>query len=150
MITKWGNTIETQEEMRKKVKFSEKFNKIATRRSHQRIDVLKHHLNYAAEQRKMNDSSTNMKRSDSARSDNSVNLNNKQTEKTIEKIKYYPANPIKDRKIVDEKIPLTLDQLDQIREYSHYLCRKRLDKIDIEHNERIEKLVLPYISNNFK
>jgi hypothetical protein len=143
MITGWGNTVETEEEMRKKVKFSEKFNKLANRRSNQRIDVLKHHLNYAAEQRKINDST--MKSSDSMRPSF-----DEQTVNKIGKIKYYKANPIKDRKIVDEKVPLTLDQLDQIREYSHYLCRKRLDKIDIEHNERIEKLVLPYISNNFK
>lgn len=152
MITGWGNTVETQEEMRKKVRFRDKFTRLSKRRSHQRIDVLKHHLDYAAEQRKLNDSRGNILRSDSARSTNSVDFKNDvEKKKIVEKIKYHPGgSPIKDRKIVDEKIPLTLEQLDQIREYSHYLCRKRLDKIDIEHNERIEKLVLPYISNNFK
>jgi hypothetical protein len=146
MITPWANVVETHEEMQKKIRFTDKFIKLSKRRSNQRIDVLKHHLNYAAEQQKINE--TKNKRSDSVRS-NGKTINYNQVNDL--RLKYQAGgNPIKDRKIVNEKIALTLDQLDQIREYSHFLCRKRLDKIDIEHNEKLEKLVLPYIANNFK
>ena len=151
MITTWANVVETQEEMQKKVRFTEKFMKISKRRSDQRISVLKHHLNYAAEQRKINESMNSPKRSSSVGSTNQISQATKPIKKPVEKLKYHPGGkPIIDRKIVDEKISLTLDQMDQIREYSHYLCRKRLDKIETEHNEKLEKLVLPYIANNFK
>lgn len=151
MLASWANVPETEDEMLKKLRFTKKFTKLSQRRSNQRIDVLRQHLSYAAEQQIINEtiSRNKVKKTKSLVTFAAASLNEPVEKK--EKIKYYPGgNPIRDRKQVNEKLPLTLEELDHIREYSHYLCRKRLDKIDIENNEKVEKLVLPYIANNFK
>jgi hypothetical protein len=124
---------ETQNEVLNKMNFINTLREIQKRQKIQRKDILNHHLSFYKAQ--VND-------------ENKILLKENLKTKSANFNKNF--NSPKDRKINNEPTIITPIDVEQMREYSHYLCRKRLIKVENEFNETIEKLVLPYISTTFK
>lgn len=117
------------------------------------MNTLRHHLNYLQKQVKLND--LELKRQqliDATSSSIYSSTNNKQkTRQLLKKSKVLPnSNASKIRYLVNERIRINdVQQIDNLREYSHYLCRKKLDKLDNDLNNKLNNaLQLPFITNN--
>lgn len=128
----WSVLPETQNEVLNKMSFINNIKEVQKRRKMQRRDILNHHLSYYTEQ--ANEESKTLSRNFQP---NKVKLHKN-------------GGPSKDRKLIDEPTMVTTIDVEQMREYSQYLCRKRLIKVENEYYETIEKIVLPYISSTFK
>jgi hypothetical protein len=126
--------VETSHEMKLKQDFVEKFSQLSNKMSKQRTDTLRHYFDFCQKQK-----STNIEDDESLVRD---------TNRLPKRIKYKPGgNPSKDRVIIREKIDLTLEQIHEIRKYSHMFCLRNIEKIDQDLKERTQKLMLPIIKN---
>lgn len=132
------------------MEFVEKYLDLSAKISKERIDVLKHHLNYVTRQH-----SINLKQEESLENKilskrNQQELDSKENQTTLrDKIKYKPGGgPSKDRQIVNERYKLSIEQIQDIRKQSHYFCQKNIHKVEIERKEKIRNLLLPLIKNH--
>jgi hypothetical protein len=132
--------------MEKKMDFIEKYLELSAKISKERTDVLKHHLNYITRQHAINLSKEEDNKKLKKRSHD---LDSKENNTLLkERIKYKPGGgPAKDRKIVNEKYKLSIEQIQEIRKQSHFFCQKNITKIDIERKEKIRNIMLPLIKN---
>jgi len=132
--------------MEKKMDFIEKYLELSAKISKERTDVLKHHLNYITRQHAINLSKEEDNKKLKKRSHD---LDSKENNILLkERIKYKPGGgPAKDRKIVNEKYKLSIEQIQEIRKQSHFFCQKNITKIDIERKEKIRNIMLPLIKN---
>ena len=126
--------------------FIEKYLELSAKISKERTDVLKHHLNYITRQHAINLSKEEDNKKLKKRSHD---LDSKENNTLLkERIKYKPGGgPAKDRKIVNEKYKLSIEQIQEIRKQSHFFCQKNITKIDIERKEKIRNIMLPLIKN---
>ncbi len=126
--------------------FIEKYLELSAKISKERTDVLKHHLNYITRQHAINLSKEEDNKKLKKRSHD---LDSKENNALLkERIKYKPGGgPAKDRKIVNEKYKLSIEQIQEIRKQSHFFCQKNITKIDIERKEKIRNIMLPLIKN---
>ena len=126
--------------------FIEKYLELSAKISKERTDVLKHHLNYITRQHAINLSKEEDNKKLKKRSHD---LDSKENNILLkERIKYKPGGgPAKDRKIVNEKYKLSIEQIQEIRKQSHFFCQKNITKIDIERKEKIRNIMLPLIKN---
>lgn len=49
---------------------------------------------------------------------------------------------------VDKEPLLVIPEIDQRRDYAHYVLQQRINNIDIRHKNDVMKLYLPYIQSN--
>jgi hypothetical protein len=145
--------------MNRKRKFIEKYELLSSKMSKQRNELLKHHLNYVMKQHAVNiineskeellRASQNLHEKASIISMNSVN--NEQNSdlikrKLFQRIKYKPGGgPSRDRVIVDEKLHLSMKEVDAIRNYSDQYCQKHINIMKVEQHEKLQNLLLPLI-----
>ena len=143
----WCGIVETQSKMEKKMEFVEKYLLLSAKMSKERKDVLKHHIHYVQRQHNMNLKEEDLLEKKKLKHYKG-NQENTTEKKRIERIKYKPGGgPSRDRKIVNEKYNLSLEQIQEIRKNSHYFCQKNVSKIEIEKKEKIRNLMLPLIKN---
>ena len=109
-------------------------------KSSQRVDVLRHHLNFVQQQFQINNFEY---RRQQLKNTNSTDRNRLTKRKVLKN-----SNPAKIRNLTFEKVELNGQQIDDIREYSHCLCRKKLDKLDNEFNKTLNNNLIP--STNIK
>jgi hypothetical protein len=101
----WARFIETDREMSVKLDFIEKLETLCERLSLQRTEALKHYLDYSVRQHEINSSEEN---------------EIVDAEIASKKVKFKPgAGPSKTRVIVNERIKLTHDEIEQVRKYFH-------------------------------
>lgn len=138
----WCAVPETNEEMKNKLNFIKKFIELSKNISQQRTNALRHHLNYAMRQHAINQLTGANEVPPPRRA------SHKESQSPVDKVKFKAGgNPSKDRVIVHERYKLSLEQINQIRQYSHFLCHKNLDKIDTDFHEKSKNLILPYLNN---
>ena len=137
VTTPWCSSVESKEHVKLKMTFIEKYIKISKELSQQRADTLRHYFNYALKQSVINELDDRLE-------ENFKYMND--PAEVIKKVKFKPGGtPSRDRIIVNEKLNLTLAQIEEIRKYSHAYCQRNIEKINIDLKERTQKLMLPKI-----
>jgi len=145
--------------MNKKRKFIQKYELLSDKMSQQRNDLLKHHLNYVMKQHAINiitESKEELLRASHSQPEKasiiSMNsVNNEQSSelnkrKLFQRIKYKPGGgPSRDRIVVDEKLHLSMKEVDAIRNYSDRYCQKHINTMKVEQHEKLQNLLLPLI-----
>ncbi len=130
----WAVITESSKEMAVKLNFVKSFVDLSKKLSSQRSYALKHYLNYTVKQHEMNLTMNQQQEAAEA---------NKST-KTRVKFKS-GGGPARDRIIVNEKLELSHDQINQIRKLSFLFCQKSILQVDIDMKEKTQKLMLPLI-----
>jgi hypothetical protein len=149
----WCSTVEDVRQMSKKLEFIEKYTQLSKRISKQRLDILKHHFEFVMKQTgatKIDDNPiTKAEVPVSLQEDSKVAKNNDQRNNNRVKIKYMPGGgPSKTRVIIDEKYKLPYQEISKLREYSHFICEKNVEKMDLELKEKTQKIMLPLIKRS--
>jgi hypothetical protein len=137
----WCTTTDTKQQVARKLEFIRNYKKLSKQISNERTDTMKHHLSYALKQHLINN----------YEQDNPVDFNKTNSQLPLRnnnRIKYKAGGgPCKDRIIVNEKLPLNLEKIEEIREYSHIFCHRKLVEIDQNKKEKVNHLILPLIKN---
>ncbi len=117
-----------------KLSFVEGFVDLSRKLSSQRSYALKHYLNYTVKQHELNLAMNQQQES--------VEVNRS----SRRRVKFKTGGgPAKDRVIVNEKIELTHEEINQIRKLSFLFCQKSILQVDIDMKEKTQKLMLPLI-----
>lgn len=128
------------------MEFAEKYSNLSKKISKQRADALKHHFDYVMKQSALNTEeeinellNKNLKKYEETKDDGDKKI-------TLKKIKYKTGGgPSKSRVIANERYRLSYEEIEKIRKYSHFVCQKNVEKIELEFKEKSQKLMLPLI-----